>query len=204
MRTRPNATWCAAILTALVLGTAAVSWPTHARQAADEGQDRQKLGDQLTELRVRVELLTMEADAERQQLQQSMQMLKQMEFAIFPGAGFGGMGGFGMGGGVPEGYAGRPTEEQAKGMEERRRKAEERQRKQQDESRRAARSRLDEMEAKYLETNKELDRATQRKAELERRLGEPKASRPELEQRLEKIERKLDAVLKELKSSKAR
>jgi hypothetical protein len=145
---------------------------------AAKPDDRQKLRDELVEARVREEVLMMEVDAQRQHLRQAVQNLSQLEFGVV----FGGM----MMGGAPL-------------AEDQRKQQEIEQRRRHEEAVMARKIRLEELKEKFLETNKQLSRASQRRAELEERLGERPPVKPDVEKRLGEVERKLDAALKGLK-----
>ena len=107
----------------------------------------QALRDELDEVRVREEVLKLHLDADRKHLQQQVQQSRMFRS-------LGGMGG-GFGGGGAE-----PTEEQRKQSEEHLKQ----------QQREAERS-LNEAEAEYLKTTKELTRISRKRAELERRVG---------------------------------
>jgi hypothetical protein len=172
--------WFAPVVAVLLISSGVLAQDKGAVDAA-KPDDRQKLRDELVEARVREEILTMEVDAERQHLRQAVQSLKQVEFRFLPQ-----MGVMGMGGGPG---AAPPADDQRKQQEIDLRRR-------QEEAVMASRIRLEELKEKFVETNKELSRASQRRAELEERLGERPPVKPDVEKRLAEVERKLDSVLK--------
>jgi hypothetical protein len=124
-------------------------------ETGDQGEDAApkpaptpELNDQLEEARLGVELLQFELSAEKTQLKQHLQMLKQIDFVLIGRGGMGMMGG-GPGGGF--GGAAPDSEQRKKALA-------------------ASRERYDELKAAVLETSKKLSRARQRLAEIEGRV----------------------------------
>jgi hypothetical protein len=138
---------------AIVLAVGISQRPSVAQEAnqtkpdEDSGaKSQQALLDELDEVRVREEVLKLHRDADRKHLQQQVQQSRMFRS-------LGGLGG-GFGGGSA------PTEEQRKQSEEHLKQ-----------QRREAERSLDEAEAEYLKTTRELTRISRKRAELERRVG---------------------------------
>jgi hypothetical protein len=148
-------------------------------------QQSEELYDQLDEARLNVELLSLDLDAEKNQLRQHNKMVNsEHDLAVGFGMGFGGGGG---------GFNGKPMSPEDAEKERQKSFAE-------------LREQYDQLKVSTLETSKKLRRERRRVAELEKQLGEPPSpeSRPDLDRRLRDVEQKLDRILKELEEGQKR